>query len=263
MAGGTGGHVFPALALARLLRARSFEVVWLGTRRGLEARVIPAERIPIEWLSFGGLRGKGVLTLLAAPFRMAIALAQGLRVMWRHQPMPDTTAWPPKRFTPSRWPSESRPLREEPPAFLCAIVLLLLPRPLLRLGLGFDLGRIGGLRAAGEDFLDAQHGEVLAVALRAAVIVPAPLLEDHHLVGAVLRDHARGDRGARNERGAHRGGVAAGDREHFAENDLIAGVAREALDLDHVVRGDAVLLSAGADDGLDHVSNRLAPFTKI
>jgi UDP-N-acetylglucosamine:LPS N-acetylglucosamine transferase len=42
MAGGTGGHVFPALALARLLRARSFEVIWLGTRRGLEARVIPA-----------------------------------------------------------------------------------------------------------------------------------------------------------------------------------------------------------------------------
>jgi UDP-N-acetylglucosamine--N-acetylmuramyl-(pentapeptide) pyrophosphoryl-undecaprenol N-acetylglucosamine transferase len=87
MAGGTGGHVFPALALARLLRARSFEVIWLGTRRGLEARVIPAERIPIEWLSFGGLRGKGVLTLLAAPFRMALALSQGLRVMWRHRPL--------------------------------------------------------------------------------------------------------------------------------------------------------------------------------
>ena len=44
MAGGTGGHVFPALALARLLRAKSFEVVWLGTHRGLEARVVPAER---------------------------------------------------------------------------------------------------------------------------------------------------------------------------------------------------------------------------
>jgi UDP-N-acetylglucosamine--N-acetylmuramyl-(pentapeptide) pyrophosphoryl-undecaprenol N-acetylglucosamine transferase len=87
MAGGTGGHVFPALALARLLRAKSFDVVWLGTKRGLEARVIPAERIPIEWLSFGGLRGKGILTLLTAPFRIALALSQGLRVMWRHRPL--------------------------------------------------------------------------------------------------------------------------------------------------------------------------------
>ena len=76
MAGGTGGHVFPALALARLLRARPREVVWLGTRRGLEARVVPAENIPIEWLSMSGLRGKGVATLLAAPFKLrAVALA--------------------------------------------------------------------------------------------------------------------------------------------------------------------------------------------
>jgi UDP-N-acetylglucosamine--N-acetylmuramyl-(pentapeptide) pyrophosphoryl-undecaprenol N-acetylglucosamine transferase len=87
MAGGTGGHVFPALALARLLRARSLEVVWLGTHRGLEARVVPAESIPIEWLSVGGLRGKGFLTLLAAPFRLALALVQALRVMWRHRPV--------------------------------------------------------------------------------------------------------------------------------------------------------------------------------
>ncbi|HKT74574.1 MAG TPA: undecaprenyldiphospho-muramoylpentapeptide beta-N-acetylglucosaminyltransferase [Steroidobacteraceae bacterium] len=87
MAGGTGGHVFPALALARLLRARSFDIVWLGTRRGLEARVVPADNIPIEWLSVGGLRGKGLTTLLAAPFRLALALTQALRVMWRHRPI--------------------------------------------------------------------------------------------------------------------------------------------------------------------------------
>jgi UDP-N-acetylglucosamine--N-acetylmuramyl-(pentapeptide) pyrophosphoryl-undecaprenol N-acetylglucosamine transferase len=87
MAGGTGGHVFPALALARLLRARSYEVVWLGTQRGLEARVVPADRLPIEFLSVGGLRGKGLTTLLAAPFRLALALSQALRVMWRHRPV--------------------------------------------------------------------------------------------------------------------------------------------------------------------------------
>src|SRR5260370_34213325 len=87
MAGGTGGHVFPALALARLLRAKSFEVVWLGTQRGLEARVVPAERIQIEWLSVGGLRGKGLTLQLAAPFRLGLALLQALRVMWRHRPL--------------------------------------------------------------------------------------------------------------------------------------------------------------------------------
>jgi UDP-N-acetylglucosamine--N-acetylmuramyl-(pentapeptide) pyrophosphoryl-undecaprenol N-acetylglucosamine transferase len=86
MAGGTGGHVFPALALARLLRAKSLEVIWLGTRRGLEARVVPAESFRIEWLSVGGLRGKGATTLLAAPFQLALALYQALRVMWRHRP---------------------------------------------------------------------------------------------------------------------------------------------------------------------------------
>ena len=86
MAGGTGGHVYPALALARLLRRRALPVVWLGTRKGLEARVVPAEQIPIEWLSVGGLRGKGALTLLAAPLRLALALWQALAVIRRHRP---------------------------------------------------------------------------------------------------------------------------------------------------------------------------------
>jgi UDP-N-acetylglucosamine--N-acetylmuramyl-(pentapeptide) pyrophosphoryl-undecaprenol N-acetylglucosamine transferase len=87
MAGGTGGHVFPALALARSLRAQSLEVVWLGTERGLEARIIPAEGIPIEHLSVAGLRGKGALTWVAAPFRLTRALLQALAVMRRYQPI--------------------------------------------------------------------------------------------------------------------------------------------------------------------------------
>ena len=86
MAGGTGGHVYPALAVAEALRERSRAVVWLGTRRGLEARVVPAAGIPIEWVSVQGLRGKGRLALLAAPFRLARALWQSLRIVARHRP---------------------------------------------------------------------------------------------------------------------------------------------------------------------------------
>ena len=86
MAGGTGGHVFPALALARLLRAASYEVVWLGTQKGLEARVVPPENIPVEWLSMSGLRGKGAVTLLAAPFKLLQSIWQALGVIRRRRP---------------------------------------------------------------------------------------------------------------------------------------------------------------------------------
>ena len=86
MAGGTGGHVFPALAVAEYLRARDWRIVWLGTRAGIEARVVPAQGLPIEWVSVAGLRGKSWFKLLAAPFRLAYAYAQALAIVWRLRP---------------------------------------------------------------------------------------------------------------------------------------------------------------------------------
>jgi UDP-N-acetylglucosamine--N-acetylmuramyl-(pentapeptide) pyrophosphoryl-undecaprenol N-acetylglucosamine transferase len=86
MAGGTGGHVFPGLAVADALRARDRTVVWLGTQRGLEARVVPPAGIDVEWISIAGIRGKGVLALVAAPFRIARALAQALGALRRRRP---------------------------------------------------------------------------------------------------------------------------------------------------------------------------------
>jgi len=86
MAGGTGGHVYPALAVARLLQASSRDVVWLGTHRGLESRIVPAAGIDIEWISVKGLRRKGALALLIAPFQIGWALLQSLGVIFRRRP---------------------------------------------------------------------------------------------------------------------------------------------------------------------------------
>ncbi len=86
MAGGTGGHVFPALAVARELMRRGVPVVWLGTRKGLEARIIPAEGIRIEWLSVAGLRGKKLSRLLLAPLMLLLSGMQALWVVLRLRP---------------------------------------------------------------------------------------------------------------------------------------------------------------------------------
>jgi UDP-N-acetylglucosamine--N-acetylmuramyl-(pentapeptide) pyrophosphoryl-undecaprenol N-acetylglucosamine transferase len=86
MAGGTGGHVFPALAVANVLRQRGVPVVWLGVPGSMEARLVPAHGFPIEWVRVKGIRGKGILAVALAPFRIARAVAQALGVLRRVRP---------------------------------------------------------------------------------------------------------------------------------------------------------------------------------
>lgn len=86
MAGGTGGHVFPALAVARELRTAGMDVHWLGTARGIENELIPAAGLPLHYLNIAGLRGKGVSGLLAAPVRILRAVWQARRIIKRIKP---------------------------------------------------------------------------------------------------------------------------------------------------------------------------------
>ncbi|MEA3292330.1 MAG: glycosyltransferase, partial [Pseudomonadota bacterium] len=86
MAGGTGGHVMPALAAARELKSRGVEVVWLGTREGLESRLVPAAGFDLEWIKVSGLRHSGWRRKLTMPLMLANAGAQALRVILRRRP---------------------------------------------------------------------------------------------------------------------------------------------------------------------------------
>ena len=86
MAGGTGGHIFPGLAVANYLQAEGWKIVWLGNPSGMENQIIPSRGISFEGINFGGLRGKGLKTKLMLPFNLLRALIQSASILRRVNP---------------------------------------------------------------------------------------------------------------------------------------------------------------------------------
>jgi len=86
MAGGTGGHVFPALAVAGHLRQQGWRVVWLGAKTGMEATLVPKHGYEMAWVRFSGLRGKGLMRAALLPFNLLVAFWQSARAIFAQHP---------------------------------------------------------------------------------------------------------------------------------------------------------------------------------
>jgi UDP-N-acetylglucosamine--N-acetylmuramyl-(pentapeptide) pyrophosphoryl-undecaprenol N-acetylglucosamine transferase len=86
MAAGTGGHIFPGLAIAQTMQARGWQVSWLGTRHGMERDIVPKHKIDMDTIDFAGMRGKGLAHTLRGAFKLGAGFAACFRILGRRRP---------------------------------------------------------------------------------------------------------------------------------------------------------------------------------
>ena len=86
MAAGTGGHIFPGLAIAQTMKARGWDVSWLGTARGMERELVPKHGVAMDTIDFSGMRGKGLMHTLGGAFRLTTSFGACLRILARRKP---------------------------------------------------------------------------------------------------------------------------------------------------------------------------------
>ena len=87
MAGGTGGHIFPALATAKLFMEKGYQVHWLGTENSMEASLIPQYDLPISLIPIKGIRGKGLVDLVMAPIRLMRSIYGEIKIFKKLKPV--------------------------------------------------------------------------------------------------------------------------------------------------------------------------------
>jgi len=87
MAGGTGGHVYPAIAVADLLKNNGFNIIWLGNKNSFEAEVVPKAGFNIEYITISGFRGKKITSLLSMPFKLMKSVYQAMKILRRYKPV--------------------------------------------------------------------------------------------------------------------------------------------------------------------------------
>ena len=102
MAGGTGGHIFPGLAVAECLRGQGWNVVWLGSRRGMETQLVAPRGYTMAWIRFSGVRGKGWLRAVTLPLELLVAFWESARCRSGGRPPRAGTARAPTRRPPPR-----------------------------------------------------------------------------------------------------------------------------------------------------------------
>ena len=85
-AAGTGGHIYPGLSIANFLISKNISILWIGTKNGMEVKIVEDSGIPMRFINFSGIRGKGILAYIKLPYKLLLAIIQALTIVSEFKP---------------------------------------------------------------------------------------------------------------------------------------------------------------------------------